>query len=352
MKSIPTNDDCKGLVGIDKRIKCIESLLLIHSSLEKSRIIGIWGMGGLGKTTLAHIVFRRFYPYFEGTCFLENVREEWKKHGSVYLKSKFFSQLGEEKDLHMTNIMVLKNKLSSKRLFIVLDDVDDIEYFEYLIGDCDWLNPGSRIIITTRNKQVLRNIGVHGIYNLEQLNDDEALQLFSLNAFKETSLPKSSKELSRKVLDYAKGVPLALKVLGSHLYSRSEEEWESALEDIDLDRKIQNVLEISFNGLTKKEKAIFLDIACFFKGMRRDYVEDILDECGYFAYAITTLIDKSLVNIVDENTLWMHDLIQEMGWEIARGQSIRESLKPSRLWITDDICHALETNTVSSSEKS
>lgn len=74
-------------------------------------------------------------------------------------------------------------------------------------------------------------------------------------------------------------------------------------------------------------------------------MEKILDACGFFAkIGIDDLIDKSLIIIKDRNILWMHDLIQEMGWEIVR--SIEDLRKRSRLWIAQDIYHVFKHNKV------
>ncbi|PON46053.1 TIR-NBS-LRR-like protein [Trema orientale] len=333
------NDDCKGLVGIDKRIKDIEPLLLNNSSLDV-QVVGIWGGDGMGKTTLAQNVFKRFQSQFDRSCILENISEEWKIYGSDYLKSKFVSQLH-------TGKTILKDRTCHERLLIVLDDVEDTDHFELFVGnDCKTLCPRSVVVITTNNKKVLENIGVDiAMYNLKELSYEEALQLFLLNAFRKRVLPESFMKLSGKMVNYAKRVPLALKVLGSFLHSKGEEEWKSVSDKLKvhsnriLDLNTQNILEISFNGLDDKKKAIFLDIACFFKGIRKDEVEDILEDIDCFERVITDLIDKSLITIKGENELWMHDLIQKMSQKIAGKQYSR-----LWMWVADDICRVLRTN--------
>ncbi|KAF4355031.1 hypothetical protein F8388_026532 [Cannabis sativa] len=349
VSSSSSDDDAKGLVGISKRYEQVMSLLTIES--YDIRVVGIWGIGGIGKTTLASVIFTRLISRFEGGCFLPNVREEAQKHGLNHLRTKLLSTLLEEETSSASNMVAgstfARSRLRRKKVLIVLDDVNDSEQLELLVGDHDnWFGLGSRIIVTTRDIQVLRK-GANEVYEVKELDFDEALQLFQLNAFKNSSPPSTDYiELSERVVDYTKGVPLALKVLGSYLHSRSKKEWESALNKLKKmpNMKIHSVLRISYDGLDEKEKDIFLDIVCFFKGEDRSLVENILDGCDLFAdIGITDLINKSLITII-ENRVWMHDLLQEMGWEIVRQES-KDLGKRSRLWIADDVCRVLKTNT-------
>ena len=98
------------------------------------------------------------------------------------------------------------------------------------------------------------------------MNDENALQLFSSKAFKKKHVLDDYRELSNHFLNYAAGLPLALEVLGSFLFGKSIIEWKNALERLQEfpDEAILQVLEISFNGLQKPQKEIFLHIACFF----------------------------------------------------------------------------------------
>ena len=112
------------------------------------------------------------------------------------------------------------------------------------------------------------------MYDGEVLNDDEVLQLFSLKAFKMDHLAKDYVKLSQAFVDNSKGHPLALEVLGSFLFSKSNEEWKSELDRLKdfPKRKILDMLQISFNGLQATKKEIFLNIACFYNYKNQDNV--------------------------------------------------------------------------------
>ncbi|XP_057990278.1 disease resistance protein TAO1-like [Hevea brasiliensis] len=125
------------------------------------------------------------------------------------------------------------------------------------------------------------------------------------------------------------------------------EEWESELEKLKVEplEKIQAVLKTSYDGLGDKDKDIFLDIACFFKGQNEDKVERILEAFGFFPKSgIPRLLKKSLITVSSLNEIHMHDLLEQMGKDIV----IKECKQPggrSRLWNYEDISHALTTGT-------
>eukprot|EP00257_Ricinus_communis_P026227 XP_025013641.1 LOW QUALITY PROTEIN: disease resistance-like protein DSC1 [Ricinus communis] len=228
----------------------------------------------------------------------------------------------------------IRKMLSRRKVLIVLDDVSDLKQIELLIGKHTSYGPRSRIIMTSRDKQLLQNAGAE-IYEVEELNGSEALLLFCLHAFKQDSPKKGYMALSERAIKYAQGVPLALKVLGSNLYSRDVEEWEDELEKLKgaSDEEIRKVLRISYDELCENEKEIFLDIACFLKGVDKDRAESILDVHGS-RIGIRRLLDKSLISI-SNNELDMHDLLEQMAKDIICQE--KQLGKRSRLWQATDI---------------
>ncbi|KAM6581879.1 hypothetical protein CsatA_005653 [Cannabis sativa] len=331
------------LVGIEKSIHDINLLL------SNAPMVGICGMGGLGKTTLADVVFKLYRHQFDSYCFLRNIRELQQKYGSTYLTRELFSKLSKIKDFDDENMDVVKNMLCHKKLLIVLDDLDDLDEYDALLKDSNfWLSSESKVIITSRDQQLLRNVvgDDDNIYNLKFLNDEEALDLFHLHAFKRKKVDESYIESSIKLVKYAQGLPLALKVLGSNLYLKSKKIWESLLKKLKVnpDQGILNVLKISFDGLDNMEKNLFLDIACFFNGEVKCHVKIILEDSDSFDAIIEVLIDKCLITDVNDR-LQMHDLLQEMGRSIARGLDHNCSGNYSRLWKLKDIYRFLKNTT-------
>ena len=96
------------------------------------------------------------------------------------------------------------------------------------------------------------------------------------------------------------------------------------------------------------QQELFLDIACFFKGENKDGIIDILQSFGFCPdFNIGVLVDRSLITIKKHGTLWMHDLLQEMGQDIVRREFPKELGRRSRLWCYKDVLHVLKNNTVS-----
>ena len=169
-----------------------------------------------------------------------------------------------------------------------------------------------------------------------------------MKAFHEEHTPKDHLELCQAFVDYANGLHIAIEVLGSFLYNRSTSEWKSGLDRLKEFpiKKILDVLQISYDGLRDTDKEIFLNIACFFCGKDQNHVMEILDYLElYPKIGLRILIDKSLVKL-QQNRLWMHDLLQEMGRHIVRQESPKDPGKRSRLWLYKDIDNVLTRNTV------
>ncbi|MED6217012.1 hypothetical protein PIB30_013483 [Stylosanthes scabra] len=337
-------NDFKGLVGIQEKSAPLESLL------REARSVGIWGIGGIGKTTIARFIFGKYSHEFEGSCFLENIRERSGDHvqGLHDLRDQLYSVLLNEKirQSSTANSTFIECRIRRQSNFIVLDDVSSSKQLKYLVGELESCGPGSKIIITTRDKSVLENRRVEKIHEVQGLDSHESLTLFSLNAFNEDSPEVGYKELSRRAVTYCKGVPLALVVLGSFLHSKSEAEWESALNKIEKipNKEIQTVLRLSYDDLDYEEQQIFLDIACFLKGELKENIVSLLDSCSlYPVIGMRSLLDKALIT-VSNDSVGMHDLIQQMGWEIVRQESIENPENRSRLWDLDETCDVLKNN--------
>ena len=329
--------------------------MLLDTKSNDACMLGIHGSGGIGKTTIAKAVYNKIANRFEGISFLENVRENSKTNsGIIHLQETLLHEILRDRNLKVDNIFkginVIKERLCCKKILLILDDVDKSNQIENLLGNCDWFEPGSIVIITTRDKHVLTSLEQDPlIYVVNKMVQYEAYELFCLHAFQTNRLEASYLHLARKITYYADGLPLALQIIGSDLRGRSLRQWESALEKYKKipNKDIQEILRISYEGLDETEQDIFLDIACFFKGLNIHYVVNMLDACNLYPDSgIPRLVDKCLITVELWNKLSMHDLLQQMGREIVRQESPKVPGKRTRLWCYEDALEVLTENTV------
>uniref|UniRef100_A0A251UV94 ADP-ribosyl cyclase/cyclic ADP-ribose hydrolase n=1 Tax=Helianthus annuus TaxID=4232 RepID=A0A251UV94_HELAN len=346
----PLNSEAnEDLVGMTTRVQYLKSQLEIGS--DGVRMVGIWGVGGGGKTTLASSLYMGISSYFEGHHIIENVREETSKDGLKKLQENILSAFSKtdvkvtvsSRKKHDKNIVqgkhMIKSMLCRRKVLLLLDDVNDLSQLEALAGSHSWFGSGSRVLITTRDAHLLRTHKVDEVSHVRLLSDDEAMQLFNKHAYNKKDPVEDYETLSLRVISYAAGLPLALKVLGSFLYDKKKKGWMSSLDRLkDIpDTKIVEMLKISYDGLKDMEKEIFLDIACFFKKWEKDEAMEILEACDFHPeIGIEVLRQKALVSIVD-GRLDMHDLVQEMGHYIVRVKHPNNPNKRSRIWKSEDI---------------
>ncbi|XP_020217819.1 TMV resistance protein N isoform X2 [Cajanus cajan] len=337
-------------VGIESRVQKVKSLLDVKSN-NAVHMVGIYGIGGIGKTTLACAVYNFIADQFEDLCFLANISKKSVEHDLVHLQETLLCDLVGEKHINLGNVRkgipIIKSRLCKKKILLILDDVDKLMQLEVLAGGLDWFGSGSRIIITTRNRHLLHSHGVKRTYEVEGLNHEEALELFSWNAFRSKQVNPGYLYISKRVIQHSNGLPLSLEIIGSDLYGKTELEWKSALDTYERipHEDIQKILKVSYDGLKEFEKEIFLDIACFFKGYTVSYVINMLYSGRGYApdYAIQVLIDKCLIKI-DQCYVKMHDLIKDMGREIVRLESPSKPGERSRLWLSKEILRVFKEN--------
>ncbi|KOM46447.1 hypothetical protein LR48_Vigan07g015100 [Vigna angularis] len=327
-------------IGLEPHVEKVMSLLDIDDNTVK--MLSIYGLGGIGKTELAKALYNKIVRHFDAASFLAGVREKSNTiNGMEDLQKTLLSEMLEESETTNKGIYEIKGKLRRKKVLLVLDDVDDKEKLEKLAGGCDWFGPGSRIIITTRERDLLI---VGNAYEMKELDEQHSLELFCWNAFGQDCPKTGFEDVSMRAVNYAKGLPLALKVLGSDLatlHGGSLDAWEDALEEYKKtpNKKIQdNVLQVCYDRLDDDAKQVFLDIACFFKGEKVEYVNKILKEF-YSESKMKELVNKSLITI-ENGCLKMHDLIQDMGRQIVRQESPNPG-KRSRIWDYEDVLQIL-----------
>ncbi|KAL6217604.1 hypothetical protein ACLB2K_010821 [Fragaria x ananassa] len=328
-------------IGIDDRVKDINKWLRDGST--DVGVAGIYGMGGIGKTTIAKAAYNMNFANFQGSSFLADIRATSKHpNGLVRLQTQLLSDIQKRKPKKIYNVDEGKSRIKqfvrSKRVLIVLDDVEDSDQFSAILEMRESFGHGSKIIITTGNQHLLITNGISEMFMVEKLHEEESLELFSWHAFRQAHPIKSYTELSTAAVQHCGGLPLAIQVLGSSLFGLDVELWKEAIAKLDvfLDEKVQEVLRVSHYGtrLDPHDQSLFLHIACFFIGREKEFTITVLSNVEFYTrIGIQNLVNRCLVQ-VDRDRLIMHQLLIDMARGIVREES-KDPGERSRVWQKD-----------------
>ncbi|XP_061360639.1 putative disease resistance protein RGA1 [Gastrolobium bilobum] len=262
--------------------KIIELLLQDGTEARSLSIIPIVGIGGLGKTTLAKLVFNdkivdESFPLKMWVCVSDDfeledmLRKILKSAKDSSTPSSTLTRQESFKNCEMEQLQhLLTSKLAGKKFLLVLDDVwneDRVKWLklkDLLQGGAE----GSKVLVTTRSQSIANMMGTNSSYGLQGLSEDDSLSLFVKWAFKEGEETKYPEllEIAKEIVEKCGGLPLAVRTLGSSLFLKvDKEEWVSVR-----DNEIWNLpskegdilpaLKLSYDQLPSYLKPCF---ACF-----------------------------------------------------------------------------------------
>nr|AXU93667.1 RPP4/RPP5-like protein [Arabidopsis thaliana] len=342
-KTMTPSDDFGDLVGIEDHIEAIKSVLCLES--KEARMVGIWGLSGIGKSTIGRALYSQLSSQFPLRAFLtyksnsgsdvSGMKFSWQK--------ELLSEILGQKDIKIEHFGVVEQRLKHKKVLILLDDVDNLEFLKTLVGKAEWFGSGSRIIVITQDRQLLKAHEIDLVYEVKLPSQGLALQMISQYAFGKDSPPDDFKALAFEVAELAGSLPLGLSVLGSSLKGRDKDEWVKMMPRLrnDSDDKIEETLRVGYDRLNKKNRELFKCIACFFNGFKVSNVEELREDDG----GITMLSEKSLIRITLDGHIEMHNLLEKLGREIDRAKSKGNLGKRQFLTNFEDIQEVLTEKT-------
>ncbi|WZZ86016.1 hypothetical protein YC2023_114595 [Brassica napus] len=350
--NITISRDFEGMVGIEKHLDKMQSLL--HSDEDGAMIVGICGPAGIGKTTIARALHSRLSSTFQLTCFLENIRGSCNSGLDEYglklrlqelLLSKIFNQNG----MRIYHLGAIPERLCDQKVLIILDDVDDLQQLEALADETNWFGDGSRIIVTTEDQELLELHGISNIYHVDLPTEKEARKIFCRYAFRQSLPPYGYENLAERATELCGNLPFGLRVMGSMLRGKKEDDWESILCRLENSNipKIDAVLRVGYDNIHERDQILFHLIAVFFNYENDGHVKTMLADSGLdVRLGLKTLAYKSLIKISTEGEIVMHKLLQQVGRQAIQRQ---EPWKRQILIDTDDIRDVLENDSGSRS---